>query len=1000
MRMRQTVLNVCAVLALAVTASMVSGAERVFPLDLVKQHEANDKLQIKEIGPNEFEWSLPDGLGQTLNIDLRKLGVDPKDYDELRFDLKPLGSQVALHTTLFGMPTENELSSWYTKFRTATDKWSTGRFDLRVDDDGTQYPERFGDFKAGVLRFELAPRILGYPGEPKWRKAILRNPRLIKWAVAADFEPRDVKIAITDTEISYTYPLHLKNRTDKPVTAKVEVDPDHSLKSFRAAVESAAATPHPGPLGAGPASPPRGEAGHPDRLSPPRERPAARASGTSGEGAAPSPFTISLAAGEEKIVLIRVFMTAKDAKALAPGYGERIYPKVTVEGLADSDVQPLLGYRNMSMWAVIPVKKESWTPQTFQARVAEAAKFMKVADWKNGIIRRADAALKYDWPAFDWLTPGMKATATPFWGQSYRCPVCKDETLQSDPPNDIHRHVCPRCKKVIENDPFFDQAARQEYFRHRFGDVRALAQAWLLTGDAKYADKAIVIMLAYADAYPNMTVTGYRSTGGSSRLAKNTLVVTWCLPDLTEGYSMLAAYPGLDDGKRKRIDAMLNAAGLREERHGQEFNNQQAENIHTYGSVALATGYWPLLGEALHGDFGWTEMVEYCFSEDGIGHEGQAYHMAAWGGMNSFATFAYDRGLNLMTPRFKRIYDGSLAMGYGHGAMYELAYHAYKEPAYLAKFEEGRRYPGEWSILYGVPDAPKASSVPAVSKLLDGMGYIFLRRGNAADSWEIHLNYKEQFDRGEFDRLTTFFYRNGTQADATVARMSYTTPGGEWMCYTPAHNTIVIDGQNSRDVTSDLVAYKGDGDTPFAVVANNPPGTLYEGVRQLRGIALLGDAYVVFDRVVCDKPRTVDRYQWGKGKAALAFKAEPATPAKIPEAGRYKDIVAGPCGKEMRLDFANGLKMRLVSDQDLTGYKAISFGGYMGTPMEVTWARLDNCKEATFLSVFSFGKDTEPPAARIVKSSEDEIVIEVKSKDKTYTVTVKPKEKKAEVVGK
>ena len=102
----------------------------------------------------------------------------------------------------------------------------------------------------------------------------------------------------------------------------------------------------------------------------------------------------------------------------------------------------------------------------------------------------------------------------------------------------------------------------------------------------------------------------------------------------------------------------------------------------------------------------------------------------------------------------------------------------------------------------------------------------------------------------------------------------------------------------------------------------------------------------------------------------------------------------------MRLDFANGLKMRLVSDQDLTGYKAISFGGYMGTPMEVTWARLDNCKEATFLSVFSFGKDTEPPAARIVKSSEDEIVIEVKSKDKTYTVTVKPKEKKAEVVGK
>ena len=65
--------------------------------------------------------------------------------------------------------------------------------------------------------------------------------------------------------------------------------------------------------------------------------------------------------------------------------------------------------------------------------------------------------------------------------------------------------------------------------------------AWLLTGDAKYADKSLAIMLAYTDAYPKMTVAGYRSTGGSCKLARNTLVVTWCLPDFAEGYSLLAA---------------------------------------------------------------------------------------------------------------------------------------------------------------------------------------------------------------------------------------------------------------------------------------------------------------------------------------------------------------------------------------------------------------------------------------------------------------------------
>ena len=273
------------------TVVAASAAERVFPLDLVKQHEANDKLQIKELGQGEYEWSLPDGLGQKMDINLKKLGVDPKNYDELRFDLMPHGSQVGLHAKLFGMPGEKDVSSWYTKFRTGTDEWGFGRFELRVDDDGAfLQPE---NVRAGLLCFELYPRVLGIPGEPKWRKAILRNPRLIKWAVAADFEPRDVKIAITDTEISYTFPLRLKNRTDKAVKANIEIDSEKGLKSFKT-----------------------------------------EPSGTT---------SVDLAAGEEKIIPIRVFMTAKDAKALAPGYGERICPKVSVAGLPDSEVQPLLG---------------------------------------------------------------------------------------------------------------------------------------------------------------------------------------------------------------------------------------------------------------------------------------------------------------------------------------------------------------------------------------------------------------------------------------------------------------------------------------------------------------------------------------------------------------------------------------------------------------------------------------------------------------------------------
>ena len=103
------------------------------------------------------------------------------------------------------MPTENELTSWYTKFRTATDKWSTGRFDLRVDDDGEDLPASSGGSRPASC-VSSSTRASGISRRAEVVKAILRNPRLIRWAVAVDLEPRDVKIVTGDKELAYTFP--------------------------------------------------------------------------------------------------------------------------------------------------------------------------------------------------------------------------------------------------------------------------------------------------------------------------------------------------------------------------------------------------------------------------------------------------------------------------------------------------------------------------------------------------------------------------------------------------------------------------------------------------------------------------------------------------------------------------------------------------------------------------------------------------------------------------
>ena len=79
------------------------GSDTVALLDLLK-HDPADKAVIRLAEEGVFEWSLPDGLEQTLQFDLEKLGIDPNDYDEFRFEIKPEGSQVALHTVLQGFP--------------------------------------------------------------------------------------------------------------------------------------------------------------------------------------------------------------------------------------------------------------------------------------------------------------------------------------------------------------------------------------------------------------------------------------------------------------------------------------------------------------------------------------------------------------------------------------------------------------------------------------------------------------------------------------------------------------------------------------------------------------------------------------------------------------------------------------------------------------------------------------------------------------------------------
>ncbi len=375
-----------------------------------------------------------------------------------------------------------------------------------------------------------------------------------------------------------------------------------------------------------------------------------------------------------------------------------------------------------------------------------------------------------------------------------------------------------------------------------------------------------------------------------------------------------------------------------------EYNNQQAEHFRAYGSAGLAIGFWPFVAEAIHGDFGWHEVIKYGFTDDGVAHEGGAYDRAIKQAMQAFSVYAKREGIDLASKTFRRILTSS-----------------------------GRATSGDSSVL------------------METSGYIYLRKKAAPGLMEIGLNYIQQFDRTERDRFTTFFKLDGKQVDSTVGRINYGSPRSKWMYATAAHNAIVVDGKSEAGGSEgNLIAFDASTETPIAAVTTDPRMRFYEGVNQIRCIAILGSAYVVFDYVWGDQKHDIDRYQWGKGSASLKCDAGPVDDlGSLPSAGGFSGITGGPSGNEVRIDFSGGLKMRVVGDGPMEAYKAKTVAGYQARPAEVTFVRRPDAKTAAFLATFSTG-ETTPPAGRITKTSPSACECEVEADGQTHRVLIEP----------
>lgn len=347
------------------------------------------------------------------------------------------------------------------------------------------------------------------------------------------------------------------------------------------------------------------------------------------------------------------------------------------------------------------------------ARAREnVARHAWAATWAESLYRSADAILPALTPAY---LADLAEVTTP--GGMGPCPACREKGLRWHPngqwswsPGTPNQMTCSVCKTIFPNEkypesievrstwdprqvfrfcggetfkcfgytharPTFTGIIRAHKLGHLTGQLRTLAQAYALSGDARYADGARRVLLRFADVLPKYLVRagyGYGELADCdphvaseriSNLPNDELVYPPNTPDrsIFTGYwsasrigssgmdggwvtTVTLAYdltcearngtaPVYSEAERQRIERDVLLEGSYLAACDRSINNKSVGNRAGAAMVGLCVGH---PGLVRFGIDGFLRTVDGWFLPDGGTSESAAYAMMTMGGIRPF----------------------------------------------------------------------------------------------------------------------------------------------------------------------------------------------------------------------------------------------------------------------------------------------------------------------------------------------------------------------------
>ncbi len=416
------------------------------------------------------------------------------------------------------------------------------------------------------------------------------------------------------------------------------------------------------------------------------------------------------------------------------------------------------------------------------------------------------------------------------------------------------------------------------------GGLAALGRAYLLTGDARYAHKAAVLLCRIAEVYPNMDHESQSRYGqlmaekdGTRYAGKvvNAIWETYLVAQFAETYDAVwETIPGNTElqklygqpapALRALIEGNILEEGIdavyQKRARGNYGMHQRALLVlaivrqHADNRRYLATVLDQPSGTVY---LGLRTALNTFVWRDGQPFESPGYNELWVQNLTALTELLPKLGVDISTlPRLRRLYDAPLAsivvgkhtpaIGdttgvYGgilgeDAAVYQQALRTYADPRYaqfLAGFGAGgadgfRNFASLLHAPVAAAPAPEGGRrvPPQPSRLLSGFGLGILN--NAADDTGVSLYFGQHVNHAHYDRLQFDLYVHGQPMTPDLGypdAMNEYVPGiYTWSLHTISHNTVTVDATPQPGSPPGVVQLMAEG-AGARVLEVNAPGT-------------------------------------------------------------------------------------------------------------------------------------------------------------------------------